>query len=226
MAHIRELIPINTDSSRMLASIGCNINALPLVNADIEYTLYRASQESLENLDFRTLSLIVHWIDIHGSIVNIPRLKRFLRTSNTETQQLWGAIAQWKQEQKKWASLIRLNHPNQRWDLLPAGTDFQISRKGEDPRFIDTKLRIPNGLLPIREGDVLSLKYLIQHHPTVANRVRFGVCLRADLWTHLEIEPNLSVAQLAKRVGCAFASAWEVKRDFDLLMVPGLHTAS
>jgi len=48
--------------------------------------------------------------------------------------------------------------------------------------------------------------------------VRFGVCLRADLWTHLEIEPNLSAAHLAKRVGCAFASAWEVKRDFDLLM--------
>jgi len=218
MGHTRELLHPLNDIPSMLSSIGCNLNASPVVNADIEYTLYKASQEALEHLDFRTLSLIVHWIDIHGSIVNMPRLKRLLQKSNTETQRLWRAIAEWRQEQHKWQSLLRLKAPVDRWELLSVGTDFQISRKGEDPRFMDTNLRIPNGLLPIREGDVLSPKHLIQHHPTYANRVRFGVCLRADLWTHLEIEPNLSAAQLAKRVGCAFASAWEVKRDFELLV--------
>ena len=221
MGHTRELIHTLDDTSSMLAGIGCNINAFPVVNADIEYTLYKASQESLENLDFRALSLIVHWIDIHGSIVNVPRLKRLLITSNTETQRLWHAIAEWRQEHHKWQSLLRLKSPGERWELLPVGTDFQISRKGEDPRFVDTSLRIPTGLLPIREGDILSPKHLIQHHPTYANRVRFGVCLRADLWTQLEIDSRLSSAQLAKRVGCAFASAWEVKRDFELLMVQG-----
>ena len=218
MGHTRELLHPLDDIPSMLASIGCNLNAIPIVNADIEYTLYKASKEALKNLDFRTLSLIVHWIEIHGSIVNVPRLKRLLVTSSTETQRLWRAIAEWRQEHHKWQSLLRLNSPVERWDLLPVGTDFQISRKGEDPRFMGTKLRIPNGLLPIREGDVFSPKYLIHNHPTYANRVRFGVCLRADLWTHLEIEPSLSSAQLAKRVGCAFASAWEVKRDFELLV--------
>jgi len=216
MGHTRELLHPLDDIPSMLAGIGCNLNAFPIVNADIEYTLYKASQEALEHLDFRTLSLIVQWIDVHESIVNVPRLKRLLRTSTTETQRLWRAIAEWRQEHHKWQSLLRSKAPVDRWELLPVGTDFQISRKGEDPRFMDTNLRIPNGLLPIREGDVLSPKHLIQHHPTYANRVRFGVCLRADLWTQLEIEPSLSAAHLAKRVGCAFASAWEVKRDFEL----------
>ena len=218
MGHTRELLHPRDNIPSMLVSIGCNLNASPVVNADIEYTLYKASKEALEHLDFRTLSLIVHWIDVHESIVNVPRLKRLIQKSNTETQRLWGAIAEWRQEHHKWQSLLRLKAPVDRWELLPVGTDFQISRKGEDPRFMDTNLRIPNGLLPIREGDVLSPKYLIQQHPTYANRIRFGVCLRADLWTHLEIEPSLSAAQLAKRVGCAFASAWEAKRDFELLV--------
>ena len=216
MGHTRELLHPLDDIPSMLAGIGCNLNAFPVVNADIEYTLYKSSQEALEHLDFRTLSLIVHWIDVHESIVNVPRLKRLLQKSTIETQRLWRAIAEWRQEQHKWQSLLRSKAPVERWELLPVGTDFQISRKGEDPRFMDTDLRIPNGLLPIREGDVLSPKHLIQHHLTYANRVRFGVCLRADLWTQLEIEPNLSVVHLAKRVGCAFASAWEVKRDFEL----------
>ena len=216
MGHTRELLHPLDDIPSMLAGIGCNLNAFPIVNADIEYTLYKASQEALEHLDFRTLSLIVHWIDVHESIVNVPRLKRLLQKSTIETQRLWRAIAEWRQEHHKWQSLLRSKAPVDRWELLPVGTDFQISRKGEDPRFMDTDLRIPNGLLPIREGDVLSPKHLIQHHPTYANRVRFGVCLRADLWTQLEIEPSLSAAHLAKRVGCAFASAWEVKRDFEL----------
>ena len=218
MGHMRELLHPLDDIPSMLAGIGCNLNAFPVVNADIEYTLYKASQEALEHLDFRTLSLIVHWIDVHESIVNVPRLKRLLRTSTTETQRLWRAISEWRQEHHKWQSLLRLNGPLDRWELLPVGTDFQISRKGEDPRFMGTDLRIPNGLLPIREGDVLSPKHLIQQHPTYANRVRFGVCLRADLWTQLELEPSLSAAQLAKQVGCAFASAWEVKHDFELLV--------
>ncbi len=218
MGHTRALLPPLDDTPSMLAGIGCNLNAFPVMNADIEYTLYKASQEALKDLDFRTLSLIVHWIDIHGSIVNVPRLKRLLRTSTKETQRLWRAIAEWRQTHHKWQSLLSLKAPIDRWELLPVGTDFQISRKGEDSRFIGTDLRIPMGLLPIREGDILSPKHLIQQHPTYANRIRFGVCLRADLWTHLQIDPSLSAAQLAKKTGCAFASAWEIKRDFDLLV--------
>ena len=48
-----------------------------------------------------------------------------------------------------------MDPPSSRWELLPVGTDFQIQREGEDPRFVHTDIRIPKGLLPVREGDVL-----------------------------------------------------------------------
>ena len=68
----------------------------------------------------------------------------------------------------------------------------------------------------MREGDVLGPQEMINFHRFYRNRIQFGVCLRADIWSYLELEPNLHSAQLAKKVGCAFASAWEVKQDFEL----------
>jgi hypothetical protein len=44
-----------------------------------------------------------------------------------------------------------------------------------------------------------------------------GPSWRADVWTVLESEQNLSTAELARRVGCSFATAWQVAQDFKLL---------
>ena len=40
--------------------------------------------------------------------------------------------------------------------LLPTGNEFQIKRRGEDPRFVATKLRVPSGSLCDRAADVLA----------------------------------------------------------------------
>jgi hypothetical protein len=52
------------------------------------------------------------------------------------------------------------------------------------------------------------------------NRVVMGPTWRADVWTVLEEEPNVSVAEAARRAGCAFATAWQVCQDFRLLHAP------
>ena len=44
MGHTRELVHAQDDITSMLAGICCNLNAYPVVNADIEYTLYKASE--------------------------------------------------------------------------------------------------------------------------------------------------------------------------------------
>jgi hypothetical protein len=172
----------------------------------------------LKQLDFRILALIVQWVDVHEKCINHPRLLRLLQSDGTDvmTRQFWRAIAQWKRTNRKWASFVKMDPPSSRWELLPVGTDFQIQRKGEDPRFVETDVCIPKGLLPVREGDVLGPQEMINFHRFYRNRIQFGVCLRADIWSYLELEPNLRSAQLAKKVGCAFASAWEVKQDFEL----------
>ena len=216
MAHKRELQAPDEDITSLLSGIGCSLGAESYKNADIEYTLFLASEESLKQLDFRILGLIVQWVDIHDSYLNHPRLLRFIKTAASITQRFWRAIAQWKQENRKWSKFLLLEAQSSHFELLPVGTEFQIQRKGEDPRFENTDLRIPNGVLRAREGDILSQKQLIRFHRTYANRVRFGVCLRADLWSLLEEDSSLTPTQLAKKVGCAFASAWEVKQDFML----------
>ena len=217
MTHKRQLNVPAEDISSLLSGLGCALAVEPHRNADIEYSLFLASKESLEHLDFRLLGLLVQWIDIHESYINHPRLLRLVKTSSSRTKHFWKAIAQWKQTHRKWSKFLLLDSPPSRFELLPIGTAFQIQRKGEDPRFVDTDLCIPNGLLRVRNGDVLSKKQLVGFHHIYANRVRFGVCLRADLWSLLELDSGLNSTQLANKVGCAFASAWHVKQDFLLL---------
>ena len=206
--------PVHT--SALLAGIGCNLTVSSHQNADIEFTLCKASVESLSHLDFRILSLLVQWVGIHSPYVNVPRLIRFLKDETEQTKLFWQSIGQWKQPNRKWKKTLHLINNNNRFDLLPVGTDFQIQRKGEDERFTQTQMRVPKGLLREREGDVLSIQQMINYHRTYRNRVKFGVCLRADLWSVLEEYPDMLPATLAKQVGCAFASAWEVKQDFEI----------
>ena len=44
-----------------------------------------------------------------------------------------------------------------------------------------------------------------------------GPSYRADAWAALEQNPSLSNTELARKTYCAFATAWQVKRDFLLL---------
>lgn len=222
MAHKRQFVVQSEDIIALLAGIGCALSTTPINNADIEYTLYKASEEGITKLDFRILGLIVQWVDVHESYINQPRLLRFLLKTNSYQSRVflfWKAIAQWRKSNRKWSNFIKKKNSIElleRFDLLPVGTDFQIQRKGEDHRFINTILRIPMGLLRIRDGDILEKEQMVQIHKTYENRVRFGVCLRADLWSFLEQDDQISPSQLAKFVGCAFSSAWEVKQDYHL----------
>ena len=102
-------------------------------------------------------------------------------------------------------------------ELLSVGTDFQIARRGEDERFVGSALRVPAGTLRDRPADVLSPEALVRQHPGYANRVRMGPSWRADVWTVLEQAPDLSIAEVARRSHCSFATAWQVAQDFALL---------
>src|SRR5690606_14474357 len=127
----------------------------------------------------------------------------------------WTAIAQWLKADRRFSRLKR--RTAKRLDLLPAGTDFQIKRRGEDPRFSGTALRVPAGVLRERLQDVLSPEELASKHATYRHRIIIGPSYRADLWALLTINANLSPAELARQSYGSFATAWQVKRDFELL---------
>ena len=87
----------------------------------------------------------------------------------------------------------------------------------EDPRFQDCPLRVPARVLRDRQQDVLSPQELAKRHAAYRQRIIMGPTYRADMWALLEGEPALSPAELARRTYGSFATAWQVKRDFELV---------
>ena len=199
-----------------MVGIGMSFAAKPARDADLESTLVYASQLGMDG-DLRVLSVLTTWLGVHHAYVNADRLVRFVRDETSErVRAYWSAIALWLAKDRRLGRL-RTSFRGPRVDLLPVGTDFQVRRRGEDPRFLDSKLRVPSGTLRDRAEDVLPPETLARRHAGYRNRLLIGPTWRADVWTVLERTPQLSVAEVARRASCSFATAWQVMHDFKVL---------
>lgn len=200
-----------------MAGIGMNFAARQDPQAPIEETLVFASELGMDEQDLRVLAVLTTWMGVHHGRVNADRLARLLAEHpSNRVCAYWAAVAKWHSKDRRFGRLLSL-HGVTPVELLPVGTDFQVSRRGEDERFVDSSLRVPAGTLRDRLADVLAPEALARRHPGYRNRVLMGPAWRADVWTVLEQEPELSVAEAARRVGCSFATAWQVVQDYKLL---------
>ena len=136
----------------------------------------------------------------------------------------WAAIATWLEKDRRLARLATA-YVGAPVDLLPEGTEFQIQRRGEDERFKGSQLRVPKGTLRDRTDDVLSPEALVRRHAGYRNRVLMGPSFRADVWTTLEHAPDLSIADIARKASCSFATAWQTAQDYRLLRAAGMNAA-
>jgi hypothetical protein len=154
---------------------------------------------------------------VHHARVNADRLIRAVQGQpSARVRALWAAIARWLPGDRRFARLRRV-HRGPRIDLLRVGGDFQVQRRGEDPRFERGPLRVPGGVLRDRVEDVLEPALLAKRHRTYRQRVLMGPSYRADMWAALEREQALSASELARRTYGSFATAWQVKQDRALL---------
>jgi len=200
-----------------MVGIGLSFVAEPEVDADIESTLVFASVAGMDEDDLRVLSVLTTWLGVHHAHVNADRLVRLVSEQPSErVRAYWASIAAWLHKDRRLARLSAL-YDGAAVDLLPAGTELQIQRRGEDPRFVGSKLRAPSGTLRDRATDVLAPDVLVRRHAGYRNRVLMGPSFRADVWTVLEKNPGLSVADVARRAACSFATAWQAVQDFRLL---------
>ena len=171
-----------------------------------------ASIAGMEQDDLRVLALLTSWFDIHSVRVNADRLTRLVATQSPRVRAFWAALARWKRRDRRLARLAR--HRGRRVDLLATGTDFQIARRAEDPRFEGTCLRIPAGILRDRPGDVIDSAALARHHRPYYWRLIIGPTYRADVWAALERTPTATAYALAAATDASYATASATRSDF------------
>lgn len=208
--------PSSDELTAWMAGIGLNFATEPRADADIEATLVHASANGMVEGDLRVLSVLTTWLGVHHAHVNADRLVRLVVTHPEQrVRAYWSAVATWLGKDRRFARLARA-YDGAPVDVLPVGTEFQIRRRGEDERFAGSHLRVARGTLRDRE-DVLTPEALVRRHAGYRNRVLMGPTWRADVWTVLEQAPALTVAEVARRVSCSFATAWQTAQDFRLL---------
>jgi len=209
--------PDEATLTRDMVGIGMNFAAEANPFAPIEETLVHASAVGMDDHDLRVLAVLTTWVGVHHGHINADRLVRCVSEHGSDrVHTYWAAVARWLSKDRRFARLAKL-HDGPHVDLLPVGNDFQIARRGEDERFAGSPLRVPAGTLRDRDADVLSTEALVRRHAGYRNRVLMGPTWRADVWTVLQEEPDVSVAEAARRAGCSFATAWQVVQDFRLL---------
>ena len=206
-----------------LVGIGMAFAAPPMPNPNLEDTLLAGSIEGMERDDLRVLAILMTWLGVHAAWINVDRLTTLVgKQSSVRVRAFWGAVAHWLGKDRRFARLSK-NYGGPRLDLLATGTDFHLRRAGEDPRFAGGPLRVPAGILRDRKGDVLTPTELARIHGAYRRRILLGPSYRADMWAELDQDPSLSAAELARHTYGSFATAWHVKRDWELLM--GAETA-
>ena len=64
---------------------------------------------------------------------------------------------------------------------------------------------------------MLNPSELARHHRGYRRRILLGPSYRADVWAEMDRKPDSSPAELARRAYASFATAWQAKRDWELL---------
>lgn len=218
-ANSPELTPTADALTARMVGIGMNFAAQGEADADIESTLVHASVVGMDDADLRVLAVLTTWLGVHHAHVNVDRLVRLVAVQPSErVRAYWAAVARWLHRDRRLARL-RGAYRGPPIELLPTGTAFQIQRRGEDERFAGSNLRVPRGTLRDRREDVLAPEVLVRRHLGYRNRVLMGPSFRAEVWTALERAPDLSIAAVARKASCSFATAWQTVQDYRLLRV-------
>ncbi len=200
-----------------MVGIGMAFAAHPRSNPNIEDSLFAASIEGMEHDDLRVLAVLMTWLEIHGAWINADRLIALVgQYHGNRVQAFWSAVAHWLSKDRRFMRLAKV-YDGPTLDLLTSGTEFHLLRSGEDARFVGGPLRVPAGILRKRMDDVLSPAELACRHDAYRHRIMLGPSYRADMWASLERESKQSIAELARQAYGSFATAWHVKRDWEVL---------
>ncbi len=223
MSFKRIIIPREERSKDQLTSdmagIGMHFNAYPNREANIEDTIYFASIDGMIGRDLRTLSVVVKWLESYYRWINIGRLTRIVeQCEHDRVKAFWMAIAIWKNTDIRFKRLSRIySGPTVELIQPPFDISYHYERHGKDRRFKDGPLGVPANMLRDREMDVVSPEKTAIDNLYVRYRIMMGPTYRSDMWAALDINPNLTPAELARQTYGSFPTAWQVKKDWEVV---------
>lgn len=159
--------------------------------ADIERTLVFASSDGMDRNDYRTLSVLTTWLEIHHACVNADRLLLLVRQlPSARVRIYWAAVGQWlASKDGRIAQLRALKSATTREPIYGTReeTDFLVTRHGgEDLRFAGGPLRVPGRLLRNRMADVSEAPWLVRWHVGYRWRLLLGGTYLADALAALD----------------------------------------
>lgn len=230
MSYSRNVLPANVpdagELTGMLTGIGFRFSAVGCADANIEDALYFASQAGMDGDDLRVLAMLVSWLECHSPRVNADRMIRLVAANESpRVRAFWAAVGHYLERDRRFARVKAL-HGGSRISLLGASGSFLLKRSGEDSRFEGTPLIVAAGALRSRLSDVLTAEELTAMHRVYRWRVIVGPTYRADMLAHIEQNPSLTAAELARRTYGSFATAFGVKRDWELVRRGAVSTAA
>ena len=175
--------------------------------------------------DFRLLSVATTWLAVHGERLHVAELARVLHAGVDACDDAelyaayWGGVAQGRRRDARWGKVARRFAGPRVYlgGLSPELAEAQLSRKGEDPRFVGSRLAVPRGLLRDRPTDVDDPTELARRHPWYRERLRQGPTYRADCWAEIERSPSVAASVLARRVGCSYPVAHAALADWRIV---------
>ena len=200
------------------------------MDPDIEATLLSASVEAVNNKNNRMGGLLVDWITIHHSKINMDKLTKYVFSLSEKTHKLvkifWCANAQRLLAKDQRFKRLAASYTGQRVHFADSVFKFPgqkkltkmfIKTRGEDKRFKGTCIRLFKGYFVERVGQIHPESLMVKTHLPYRYRVMMGPSYRADLWAILTRQPNLSAYALGKKVHCSYRTAYIVKKSHTLL---------
>ncbi len=220
--------PSNTSLEARLFSIGFRIgfegDALSgtpkqwLALADIEQTLLEVTAQAQK--DYRLLSVLMTWIQIHGEQVIVEKLfkraKKLDPLAGAYAPEILNGMAVWATvcKMEKWKKCIS-GDPKHTYLIDEEITHSFEAYSGLKPEWLKYGVKVPEKMIRIRASDVLSPLELASTHHQYRNRLIYGASWRADIITAIQAGYR-SPTEIARSIGCSYEPAYRVLKDYSI----------
>jgi hypothetical protein len=92
-----------------MAGIGMNLGGRANHRANIENTLSFASEEGMDRADLRVPPVLVTWLRVHGTRVNVECLAKLIEAGGSKrVRAFWAVVGRWLATDRRYLRSIRL----------------------------------------------------------------------------------------------------------------------